>query len=205
MQKEFPVRQRMGLVSNWRVSLVLSVSLLFAIADSAIPGFAQELGTGVISGEGSDPQGAMVRGAQVTVIQKATGLDRRTLTKAAGLFAINDLALGAYQLQVSAGSFSHIVSPVQLQVGQQTNIKVQLGVEQQKTVININDLEAAPLVNTASSVVDGVINSQQIDNLPLNGRNFLELSLLTRGNWAVAATSASTAWTITTMLSAACC
>lgn len=147
-----------------------------------IPSFAQELGTGVIGGEVSDPQGAIVRSAQVTVVQKNTGLSRKTTTNSAGLFAIDNLAPGLYQLRVTAGTFADYASAIVLEVGQQVNVKVRLGVQAQKTVIDINDLDSVPLVDTAASVVDGVINSQQIDNLPLNGRNFLELALLTPGN-----------------------
>ena len=171
------MRQRMRFASNWRFVVGLCICVL-----GAISAFAQELGSGVISGAVLDPQGALVRNAQVTVAQKTTGLNRKTVTNAAGLFAINNLAPGSYELRVTAGTFADYLSTVQLEVGQQTNLKVHLGVQERKEVININDLDAAPIVNTVASVVDGVINSQQIDNLPLNGRNFLELSLLTPGN-----------------------
>jgi hypothetical protein len=173
MRKDVPVRR-----------LLLSaipVVLLFWLLISA-RSFAQELGTGIISGEVSDPQSAVVRNAQVTVVQKNTGLSRKTTTNSAGLFAINNLAPGGYELRVTAGTFADYASSIVLEVGQQTNVKVRLGVQKQETVIDINDLDSVPLVDTASSVVDGVINSQQIDNLPLNGRNFLELALLTPGN-----------------------
>lgn len=162
-------------------SAILSGALSFCIVVSALS-FAQELGAGIISGEVLDPQSAVVRSAQVTVMQKSTGLSRKTTTNSAGLFAINNLAPGAYELRVTAGTFADYASSIVLEVGQQTNLKVRLGVQKQQTVININDLDSVPLVDTASSVVDGVINSQQIDNLPLNGRNFLELALLTPGN-----------------------
>ena len=172
------MRQRFfqGLVW-WRLPLCLSVFLSFG---SFV--FAQQLGSGVISGEVFDPQNAVVRGAQVIVMQKSTGVDRKATTNAAGLFAVNNLAPGIYELKVVAPGFADYVSTIQLEVGQEANVKVRVGVQQQKEVIDINDMDAVPLVETASSTVDGVINSQQIDNLPLNGRNFLELSLLTPGN-----------------------
>jgi hypothetical protein len=175
-KKEFPVRLRR--FHGWgRLSLFLSLFV------SCVPvGFAQQLGAGVISGEVADPQNAMVRNAQVTVLQKTRGVDRKTSTNAAGLFAVNNLAPGTYEVKVGAAGFAEYVRVVQLEVGQQAEIKVRLGVQQQKEVIDINETDAVPLVETASSTVDGVINSQQIDNLPLNGRNFLELSLLTPGN-----------------------
>jgi len=173
-QKDFPVR---GILFAATLPAFLSLVIILGI-----PSFAQELGTGIIRGEVSDPQSAIVRNAQVTVVQKNTGLSRKTTTNNAGLFAINNLAPGLYQLRVSAGSFADYASAIVLEVGQQVNVKVRLGVQAQKTIIDINDRDSVPLVDTASSVVDGVINSQQIDNLPLNGRNFLELALLTPGN-----------------------
>jgi outer membrane receptor protein involved in Fe transport len=172
------VRQRILFALVWRGLLPVLTLVLFL----AVPGFAQELGTGVISGEVSDPQDAVVRDAQVSAVQKNTGLERKTTTNASGFFAFNNLAPGAYELRVVAAGFADHVSPVQLEVGQQASLKVRLGLQKEQTVINIDDTDAIPLVDTASSVVDGVVNSQQIDNLPLNGRNFLELALLTPGN-----------------------
>ena len=159
-----------------RISAILVISLISTL------GWAQELGTAVITGEVSDPQGAIVRNANVTVVQKSTGVLRKTTSNATGLFALNNLAPGSYELHVAAGSFAEYASSVQLEIGQQTNLKVRLALKTQQTVVDINDVDAVPLVDTSSSVVDGVINSQQIDNLPLNGRNFLELALLTPGN-----------------------
>ena len=161
-----------------RVVLVC-LTVLLSLAPA---GFAQEPGTGVISGEAFDPQGAVVRGARVTAVQKGTGLARATVTNDSGLFIINNLAPGAYELRVVAMGFGDYIAPVKLEVGQQASLKVRLSLQQQKTVIDIDDADAFPLVDTASSVVDGVVNSQQIDNLPLNGRNFLELALLMPGN-----------------------
>jgi Carboxypeptidase regulatory-like domain/TonB dependent receptor len=156
---------------------ILLLSIFFLVSCT---GFGQELGTSVISGEVSDPQGAIVRDANVTAIQKSTGLARTTTSNASGLFVINNLAPGAYELRVAGVGFADYVAPVQLEVGQQASLKVRLGIQQQQTVLNIVDPIA--LVDTTSSVVDGVVNSEQIDNLPLNGRNFLELALLTPGN-----------------------
>jgi len=165
-------------VSAWRV--LLGFMICFVLLSAS--GFAQELGTGVISGEVSDPQNAVVNNAHVTAVQKTTGLARATTTNTSGLFAINDLAPGIYELRVVAPGFADYISPLQLEVGQQASLKIRIGLQKQTTVININDTDWVPLVNTVSSVVDGVVDSEQIDNLPLNGRNFLELALLIPGN-----------------------
>jgi hypothetical protein len=146
------------------------------------PILAQQLGSGIISGEVSDPQNAVVRNAHVIVVQKSTGMDRKTTTNAAGLFALNNLTPGAYELTVTAAGFGDYVKTIQLEVGQQIDLNVHVSVQQRKEVVEINDMDAVPLVETATSTVDGIINAHQIDNLPLNGRNFLELSLLTPGN-----------------------
>src|SRR6202171_1628874 len=153
----------------------LTLCVLFLLA---VSGFAQQLGTTVVSGEVSDPQSAMVRGAQIVAVQRSTGLQRTTTSNGSGLFAINDVAPGDYELRVSAAGFATYVAPVHLEVGQQATVKIRLGVERQETTVDVSDLEITEEVNTTSSVVDGVVNSRQIDNLPLNGRNFLELALL---------------------------
>ena len=171
------MQQRLAVASPWRLSTYLSVLFLLVAA-----GWAQELGTGVLSGEVSDPQGAVVRGAQITTVQKTTGLQRITATNNSGLFVVNNLVPGDYELHIAAAGFADYSAVVHLEVGQQTNLRIRLSLQKQQTVIDIDDADAAAQVNTVSSVVDGVVNSSQIDNLPLNGRNFLELALLMPGN-----------------------
>ena len=147
-----------------------------------VAAYGQDLGTAVLNGQVSDPQGAIVKGAQVVARRSATGVERTTTSSNAGLFSFNDLAPGDYEVTVKAAGFADFTTPARLVVGQQANLKVKLTVDVQKTVINIDDSEAAQQVNTVSSVVDGVVDARQVDNLPLNGRNFLELSLLMPGN-----------------------
>jgi len=143
---------------------------------------AQELGTAVLKGDITDPQGAVVTNARVIARNTATGVERSTVSTNAGLFAFNDLAPGVYEVRAEAKGFAPSVSKMGLQVGQQANLKLRLSVEGANTTIVIDDRDSVPLVNTVSSVVDGVIDARQIENLPLNGRNFLELALLTPGN-----------------------
>ncbi len=143
---------------------------------------AQELGTAILSGNVTDPQGAVIVNAQVTAKNIATSTERTTASSTAGLFAFNDLAPGKYEVRVEAKGFNPSLATVPLEVGQQVNLKIRLTVEGQQSVVQIDDTDSEVLVNTTSSVVDGVVTARQIDNLPLNGRNFLELSLLMPGN-----------------------
>ena len=159
--------------------ITLTLSSLVLILGGA---HAQELGTAILNGDVTDPQGAVVANAQVSARNAATGAQRTTITGSAGLFILNDLTPGVYEVRVEATGFLPSVTTARLQVGQQANLKIRLTVEGGKTTIIIDDTDNVPLVNTVSSVVDGVINAHQIENLPLNGRNFLELALLTPGN-----------------------
>jgi outer membrane receptor protein involved in Fe transport len=143
---------------------------------------AQELGAAILSGNVCDPQGALISGAQITAKNNATSVERTTPSSTAGLFVFNNLVPGEYEVRVEAKRFAAWFSTVRLEVGRQINLKINLLVEGQKSVVHIDDTSSELLVNTTSSVVDGVVNAGQIDNLPLNGRNFLELSLLMPGN-----------------------
>ena len=155
--------------------IVVSLALL------GISAHGQELGTAVLGGDVIDPQGAEVKGAQVTLRQVATSVERTTRTNGVGLFVFNDLPPGAYSVNVQASGFAAYSADVHLQVGQQVNLRVPLTVQPQDTTVEVNDV-AGQGINTVSSVVDGVVNAAHIDNLPLNGRNFLELALLMPGN-----------------------
>ena len=144
--------------------------------------FAQDLGTGALTGNVVDPQGAVVHNAQVVAENAATGTRRSTSTNASGAFFLNGLVPGDYLLQVSSAGFAASSRKVRVSVGQQSDLHIPLKVLQTQTEITIDDTLASQNVNTVSSVIDGVISSRQIDNLPLNGRNFLELALLLPGN-----------------------
>jgi Carboxypeptidase regulatory-like domain/TonB dependent receptor len=153
-----------------------------AVLLCAVSAIGQDLDSAVLSGDVIDPSGAAVMGAEVAAQSKATSVLHSAITNGTGLFVLNGLAPGDYEVRVVSKGFGPTIVQVRLEVGQQQELKVHLRLQAAQTTINIDDTGAAPLVNTAASVVDGVITSQQIDSLPLNGRNFLELSLLIPGN-----------------------
>jgi len=161
----------------------LHVAVLVLACVSLLPGAAaQQLGTAILNGVVTDPQGALVANAQVTATNPSTKVVRSTTSSASGLFVFNDLAPGRYEVRVESKGFNPWQAMVPAEVGQQVNLKIRLVVGGQKSVVEINDTDNELLVDTTSSVVDGVVTAHQIDNLPLNGRNFLELSLLMPGN-----------------------
>jgi hypothetical protein len=142
---------------------------------------AQQIGSATLSGEVKDQNGALVAGAQIVVTQKGTNIRREAVSNGDGFFVITNLPAGAYELQAQATGFvAKIISSIDLEVGQTVSLAVPLGVTVKETVTLVpNNYE---LVNTTTAVVDSVIHDSEIDNLPLNGRNFLELALLVPGN-----------------------
>ena len=163
-------------------TLARTISLMFLGTLLAMPAAsAQELGTAVLNGQVSDPQGAVVKNAHVTARQIATGVERSTTTNNAGLFVLNNLVPGNYEVHIQADGFATFLSTISLEVGQQAKLRADLKVEPEKTTVEVRD-PGSQAVNTVTSAVDGVVNSRQIDHLPLNGRNFLELALLMPGN-----------------------
>ncbi|HEV2830229.1 MAG TPA: carboxypeptidase regulatory-like domain-containing protein [Pyrinomonadaceae bacterium] len=158
-------------------------SALIAIMSAfSLDASAQQSATATVSGVVKDSNAALVTGAQVIVTQKATGISRNTTSNGDGFFAITNLPAGSYEMKVQAKGFAENVIPsINLQVGQTFNLEVPLAVTVQETV-TLDDRLNYDLVNTSTAVVDGVIRDFEIESLPLNGRNFLELALLVPGN-----------------------
>lgn len=137
------------------------------------------VGTGSITGTVTDPTGAVVGGAKVVITNTGTGQSLNLTSNPAGAYTSGPLDPGAYKVQVSAKGFSSLSETIGVEVGNTAtaNIKLQLGQENQ--VIEVQASTVA--VNTEQAEVQGVLNSDQIANLPVNGRNFLDLAQLEPG------------------------
>jgi len=163
-----------------RKALCAALCALFCV--SVLETNAQQLATASISGTVIDPAGNAVSGALVTLTNVAQGTVRTFMTEREGNFAFTTLAAAEYKLAVAEVSgFGVFQQSVVLLVGQDREIpiKLQPGGEHTQVVVRGDTQQG---VNTTTSVVGGVINAQQIDTLPLNGRNYLELALLVPGN-----------------------
>lgn len=144
---------------------------------------AQQPATATLSGTVTDPVGALINGAQVKVVYTATGAKRETATNDEGFYVLANLPPGAYEISIASQGFATKTSetPLILRVGQNVTLDAQLEINVEAKV----DSELVgniPLVDTVTSKVDGVIEEREIADLPLNGRNFLELALLVPGN-----------------------
>jgi carboxypeptidase family protein/TonB-dependent receptor-like protein len=170
--KEFPRSMK---------TLVTAAALLLLVCLLSTESFAQQSTTATLSGIVPDSQGAVVVGAQVTATQKATGIGRVTTTNDEGLFVLTNLPPGEYEVRVKAPGFAERVYPaVTLQVGQNLKLDVELEISTKEIIID-EYLPPDPIDRTSSATAS-VIDERQIGNLPLNGRNFLELALLVPGN-----------------------
>jgi outer membrane receptor protein involved in Fe transport len=144
--------------------------------------YGQQAATTNLTGTVKDPNGALVSEAKVIARHKATGVSREVLTNDHGVFVITNLAVGSYEVKVQARGFADKNVPdVDLQVGQTTSLELDLTINVQESV-TLDDTQNYELANTTNSVVDGVIRDFEVQRLPLNGRNFLELALLIPGN-----------------------
>ena len=142
----------------------------------------QQAATGALSGRVADTAGAVVPGAEVTARNQGLGSRYRQTRTDEGLFVFPRLNPGDYEIIVQAPGFSRYVRQnLTLAVGQNVTLEVALAVGS-ISIVTEQSLQLAGLVNTATPIVDGVIESRIIESLPLNGRNFLELALLTPGN-----------------------
>lgn len=161
----------------------LLLSTCIVLLSALVPcASAQQSATATLNAAVRDANDAVVTGAQVTATQTGTGIRREGTTNDDGFFVITNLPTGNYELKVVAQGFADKIIPnISLQVGQTSTVEVVLAVTVQETV-TLDDRFNYELVNTTTAVVDGVIRDFEIENLPLNGRNFLELALLIPGN-----------------------
>jgi hypothetical protein len=163
--------------------LIISAGLLI-LCGTALDFRAQQPGSATLRGNVKDPNGAVVPGATVRATQTAMGTTRGTQTNDEGNYVLSNLPPGVYEVKVEAKGFDVKATAIQLQIGQTATADVTLGISGVKEEVVCLDcgIDMTPLVDTESSKVDRVINQREIESLPLNGRNFLELALLTPGN-----------------------
>jgi hypothetical protein len=158
--------------------LVLAVVFLLALVSN---GFAQARLTGAdLEGTVRDESGAVLPGATVTAVNVATNLTRTVTTDAHGHFVIPALPPGRYRISSELAGFARSTREnVNLLLGQSLDIDFSLklaGTQEEITVA-----AEAPIVDVHDTSVSEVVGQQQIDNLPINGRNFISFSVITPG------------------------
>ena len=140
--------------------------------------FAQS--TGTIRGTITDPSGAAIPNATITAIATSTGISRIAKSNDSGIFVFPDLPIGAYSLKIESTGFATQQRPgLTLITGQTIDLPIALSVGAQNTEITVTS-EMQQIQTTTSTVAQSV-TQQQMRDLPLNGRNPLQLTTLTAG------------------------
>jgi hypothetical protein len=152
-------------------------SLVLALCSAAAHA---QITSGEITGTITDSAGAVIAGAHVTATNPATNTQRAATTSSAGVYNLTALPPGAYTLRVEKEGFSSQVrTGIELQVAQVARFDLTLQVGSVTEVVQVQG--AAPLIETDNTSLGTVIENQRILDLPLNGRNYLQLAALTPG------------------------
>lgn len=153
--------------------------LLLAIALLASLPLLAQLPTGTIQGTITDPAHAVVPGAKVTIRSQANGQEIHLTTSSAGTYTSGPLQPGVYTVEVTAAGFSTTTTTLNVQVGIVTggNMALQVGAATEKVNVEANAVQ----VNTDQPTVQGVLTASQIENVPISGRNFLDLATFEPG------------------------
>jgi hypothetical protein len=145
--------------------------------------------TATLSGIVTDPTGAVVAGAQVKVHSLATGSERIAVTDSSGVYAVPSLQPGEYSVQITAAGFSlYTVQKVNLDVDQKANLNIKLAVSSAGETVQVDS--GTVQIESQTMTVGQVIDRQTVQEIPLNGRHFLDLTVLTPGG-VVAPTAGS--------------
>src|ERR1700674_3849073 len=164
---------RLGARFTLLALVALSALLLCSVA------FAQtSVSNGSISGTVTDATGAVVPNAKVTMTGP-TGQIVHATSSGAGTYSSGALVPGKYSVRAEAKGFKTMQLSVDVQVNNTANGTIKLEVGQESTVVEVQASEVG--VNTEQAEVQGVLTAAQISNLPVNGRNFLDLAQLEPG------------------------
>src|SRR5437016_4787174 len=153
----------------------LSIFMLVLLAGAA---FAQTTGSGTITGTLTDPSGAVVPGAEVSIRDTDTGIERKTATNEAGIYNAAFLKPGHYEVTVSKTGFAKVVrTDLTLQVGQILTVDFQAPIQSTETTVTVAG--ASSVVDSEKTDVSQVVSTAAAANLPIAGRRWETFSLLT--------------------------
>src|SRR5665213_1490045 len=136
--------------------------------------------TAALSGTITDPSGAAITGAAVTVRNVNTGATRSGTTDDAGRYQVFSLPVGEYEVRAKKSGFAEeIRTGIDLVVGQSATVDLHLRVGEPSQQVTVH--ASAPVVSVTTRNISGLVGKQEIENLPLNGRSYDELLTLNPG------------------------
>ena len=176
------MQRRSGLPCTARFSSLAVKSTILAILLTCLSTLTAlgQVTTGSLSGTAVDPQGAVVAGATVTVVNNSTSAERTAISNSAGLFDFQALQPGTYTITVEATGFRRAVArDVVVSVASNTEMNIPLEVGPAGETVTVTT--AQEVINTSTSSLTNVINTRQVTDLPLGNRNPVQLAGLQAG------------------------
>lgn len=158
--------------------LLLSICVLVSLGSVCLA--QQNVTSGALSGRIEDSRGAVISGANVTAVNLETKLRLATISDGEGRYRFPFLRTGDYDLSVKASGFTTVTRQITVLLGQSLDLPIHLEVEGLTANVNVGSTDA-PLIETGRSQVTETIRPREIADLPLNGRNYLDLALLVPG------------------------
>ncbi len=154
--------------------------LVLLLLLAGIAGQVQGQSTATLQGTVTDPNGGTIPSAKVVATNEATGVKLETRTDGAGLYLFPPLSIGAYTLEISAAGFqTTILRGLKLDVATTVTKNVQLSIGETSQTVEVTAEE--PLLDESSNTIGQLIDGKTVQQIPLNGRHFTDLSLLTPG------------------------
>ena len=162
-----------------RSPMVRTSALVLLFLSSMAGTVHGQLPTGTLAGAVSDQTGAVLADARIEVVNRQTGSTRTVTTAADGRYTATMLPPGVYRLTVQATAFKRLDREVSVEAGTTTTVDMVLELGEMNEGVTVAG--AAPLIRRSEHQVGGVVTRDQIESVPLNGRNFLELAKLEPG------------------------
>lgn len=154
--------------------------LMLAVLVCLVTGASAQTITAAATGTVSDPSGAVIANAKVTATNTGTNVSFETTSNDSGLYTFPFLPVGNYTISVTNAGFKRIsVGPFKLEVNQTARVDVKMEVGDATQTVEVTDV--APILQTESTQTGDNLSSQKLTSLPLNGRNFVSLTLLIPG------------------------
>ena len=158
----------------------LLLTITFLSTFGAHSSLGQQTVTGAsLSGRVEDHNAHTVAGASVTVTNLDTNQTRSQVTDTDGRFRFPSLSVGPYRLKIQRHGFGQLVKQLTLTIGQVVDLRLQVGIE--AVTANVDITSALPLMETSRTQLTETVGTREVDSLPLNGRNYLDLALLVPG------------------------
>lgn len=162
------------------MKIVQRLSCLVPVFSLLVGSLSAQTTNGAMNGTITDPSGSAVGAVQVQVTNKNTGAQRTVFSSDNGVYTVPQLPPGIYDVSVHKNGFAtETRSAIQLLVNQSATLDFKLSLAAVSQTIEVN--AAPPQLNTTNATLGDVVQHQQIVDLPLNGRNFTQLTLLTPG------------------------